>query len=379
LQGHSIPWAQLQAGINNASSVRDKIAQGAANFACGLYRNYPEWAKGTGPAKNVLDGLWNDLCSPRPPGLPSGAKPHGGGMCDGVVYGFRYKCYPFGGGSPVIIGAGFGGDPFTYWGPIGGVSIRNNADRTQGEIWLEHRGDDNNTILPFANYFTYPTSPFEKVELIELRRMDGQPDTCGNYPGGYPGGSGSPSLSELSTNLPISLPSGIDIDLPIGLVAVDIDAGITLSVGSIPVTIDFGGLTFAPEFNIGGGDGGNGGEGDGKYIPSHISPNASNYDEGDGGEGESGGEDGIPNIKWVTVSLTTIPSNAKKQFGMGAPDIIYAGWFEWRASGKCLPREPIQFAENIYQAPDGVDGYAYTMQSGYKAQAIVYTEKAEGG
>ena len=376
MQGPQIPWAELQAGINTAKSVRDKVAQGAANFACSVYRNYPEWAKGVGPAKDVLDGLWGDLCAPRPGGVPPGSNPHPGGMCDGVVYLFRIQLRNMDGSWGAILGGGFGNDPFGYYGPIGGVTAKNNAANTSCEIFLESRGQAGNAILPFANRLFTGTSPSSGARLIELRRADGQPDNCGSYPGGYPGGGGVPPVSALSTNLPVTLPTGIDIDLPIGLVSVNVDAGITLSVGSIPVTIDFGGLTFAPEFNIGGDSGGNGENPDDTYIPSHISPNGQNYDEGESPEGESGGEDGIPKLKWVTVSLTTIPTNAKKQFGMGAPDIVYAGWFEWRAAGKCLPREPIHFEQNIYQAPDGVDGYAYTMQSGYKAKAIVYTEKS---
>lgn len=368
-----IPWKELQAGINTANTFREQIAQKAANFACGLYRNYPSWAKGVGPAKDILDGLWGDLCAPRPGGISPGANPRGGGQCDGVAYLFRVQLRNVDGTWGAILGGGFGNDPFSYYGPIGGVTVKLTPDGTGSTVYLESRGSSGNAPLPYASRVFTNTSPAAGARVIELRRADGQPDNCGDYPGGYPGGGGTPSVIELSTNVPARLPSGIDVDVPIGFVAVNIEAGIQLTVGSIPVTIDFGGFTFAPEFDFGGGDGD--GQGDGNTPPSHLPPTPSNYDEGDGGEGDSGEDEGIDKLKWVAISLVSIPKNAKTEYGANAPDVYYAGWFEWKAAGKCLPRQPIHFEDNVFLAPDGVDGYAYTVKQGYKASVKVYTEK----
>ena len=368
-----IPWDALQSGINSANTFREQIAQKAANFACGLYHNYPDWAKGVGPASNMLDGLWGDLCKPRPGSTPPASNKRAGGQCDGVQYLFRIQLYNKDNQPTAILGGGFGSDPFSHWGPIGGASIQRTPGDLSNVVYLESRGGFGSPIQPYANrIFTYIGSDV-RAEVIELRRADGQPDTCGDYPGGYPGGGGAPTIAELSTNVPARLPSGIDVDVPIGFVAVNIEAGIQLTVGSIPVTIDFGGLTFAPEFDFGGGGGD--GSGNGNCASSHLPPTPTNYDEAEPEGDDSGEEDGIDKLKWVAVSLTSIPRNAKTEFGDGAPDVYYAGWFEWKAAGRCLPRIPIHFEDNVFPAPDGVTGYTFTVKQGYKAKVTVYKEK----
>lgn len=77
----------------------------------------------------------------------------------------------------------------------------------------------------------------------------------------------------------------------------------------------------------------------------------------------------------VKVDLTKIPSNAKRQSGNASPDVYYAGWFEWQSGTKSLPREGIHFIENYFIAPEGVDGYAFTLYTGFEGSATEVVRK----
>lgn len=107
-------------------------------------------------------------------------------------------------------------------------------------------------------------------------------------------------------------------------------------------------------------------------------PNSDNYDEEtkpetDGDEQEVGEE-----LQFVKIDITQKPGNAKNQFGNGAPDVYYCGWFEWQAEGSYnYNRTPIHFDKCIFRKPLGATGYAFTVYEGYKAVATEVKTKSE--
>ena len=77
----------------------------------------------------------------------------------------------------------------------------------------------------------------------------------------------------------------------------------------------------------------------------------------------------------VEVTLTAVPVNIRSQEGNAAPDVLYAGWFEFMRAGKALPRENIHFRQGVFIAPTGVDGYAFTLYTGVQGTAVAITKK----
>lgn len=353
-----IGWDELKNSIGAVNDFRKDIANKAANFACGIYKNYPDWAKGSGSAADMLDGLWSGLCDGRPPGLPNASPPFTGGQCL-VSYNvhIEYK--------PNSSFESFGNATYTLPGKILGYI----ADTGKVEIIYA----SGSATQPVASGYS---ATGWLVTAFTVSRADGLPDDCGNPPGRYPS-TGSPSISELSSSITVPLPTGLIPSFDVGLVNVDLDAGITVNVGSVNVSFNFDGVTFSPRFGVDfGGSRNPSVDGDSPNTPPlYLPPTASNYDEGDEGEANSGDQSGISNLRWVKIDLTEVPGNAKTEWGNGAPDIYYAGWFEWRAVGCSLPRCPIHFQNNVFQAPEGVEGYAFTLKQGYKGRVRVYTEK----
>lgn len=84
---------------------------------------------------------------------------------------------------------------------------------------------------------------------------------------------------------------------------------------------------------------------------------------------EEVGED----LRFVEVIIDSFPVNANSQFGDGAPNVYYCGWFEWQTDGRNFPRQPIHFLRCIFNAPEGATGYAYTLYAGFSGRANVYT------
>jgi hypothetical protein len=126
-------------------------------------------------------GEWDNVISRNPPitvKLEPKTPTDSAGKCDGVAYKFQilinhteYTDYFY-----TLPGYG---DFYTYWGPIGNIRFDNHPERGNGQIYLECRGDDNNPILPFAEYLFTSIGPNYIVKVINLSRLDGLPDNCG--------------------------------------------------------------------------------------------------------------------------------------------------------------------------------------------------------
>lgn len=104
-------------------------------------------------------------------------------------------------------------------------------------------------------------------------------------------------------------------------------------------------------------------------------PNTTDYNEDTKTETDPKIEDVGDKLRYVIVNVTSKPSNAKNQWGDGAPDVFYCGWFEFTADGYNFPRRPIHWLAGIFDAPEGATGYAYTLYEGFDGFAQVYTIK----
>jgi hypothetical protein len=245
------------------------------------------------------------------------------------------------------------------------------------------------------------------VQFVSLQRADGLPDDCGDPPKGWePEDSGNPFPGDLQDNVNVDN-GGNNYNFPIVYSPVNIDGSITIDVGGVDVNFDLGGISFNPV----GDDSGDIINPPPPGLPPEPPPpdprlddiiddleqisdkldevadnqnnspcfdddfNPDNYDKDDKSEDDPKQEDNLLDLTYVLVTLTTLPKEAKSQFGEGSPNVYYAGWFEWLVDGLPLPRQPIHFQQSLFKADTKVTGYAYTLTNGAKGAASVYTKK----
>lgn len=385
----------------------DSILNEARNFACGLYKNQPG-ALIPNAANDVLRFAWDNLCDyPGSPGLPPPPSvPFQGGQCNCVLYSVSVF-------NDVSTGSG---EALGVFGEVGGVRIVL-IPRPDGEFSASYeilcRGFPGSGGCSVYQWYRYRFSPFlpnaqnAKNAINSITRVDGQPDNCGNPPASYPPGAPPPPGGFVSPPVPIPLADGDSITVNFNFSPPSVPEGIADFIP--PIVINY----FKPEFkipiefnfngdvNFGAPSGGGGFSENDRDTINNINTNINNV----GGvtnninnkidnfvniqrnkkRPDSDFEPSPPpkppgkheqeNLEAVEINLTALPINAKKQWGAGAPDVVYAGWFEFQREGKSLPRHPIHFQGSVFKAPVGVDGYAYTLYIGYQGEARAIVNK----
>lgn len=392
-----------------------KIAEGAKDFACGLYRTVP---RNVIPViSDIQQFYWDGFCGdpPRDPANlpPPPARPFSGGQCCGTSYNVVYK-FTYTDGRPDEIVT----DPLVYQGTILGLQTReflleNGATRV--EVYLRFRKCDGRTLEQLQVADNKPRTI--NISIVSVYPAYGGPDDCGDPPKEYPEVPAPPPGGYNSAPYPIIINNGNQINVnfnfpsplppPVGfepppIVVNYLDVNLNLK---IPISFNFNG-----DINFGGGSSG----GDGNFnqddrdvinniknvtsdtnnITNNTNNNVDNFYSDYKKERDK--EDNKPplptdfdpprpavlpgkydqeRLAFVNVDLTLIPRNAKTQSGGGAPNVIYAGWFEFTRQGKSFPRNYIHFANNCFVAPTGADGYAFTLYNGYQGNAIAVTNK----
>jgi hypothetical protein len=399
----------------------DKIVDAAKDFACGIYRNMPGALIPT-PASALLRFVWDGFCGdpPRDPANlpPPPASGFSGGQCKCALYEvnirFRKSDYPD------ITSRTYS----RVFGEVGGLTV--SVLGREQSLQILCRGREAEGCQPeivarnaFVNA-NYPTVEFVEYAIESIYRIDGGADNCGDPPASFPpgtippGGFTSPptaiNFNDNTTNnytfnfTPPTIPNLKNFIPPI-----IINFNSLKGEFKIPITFNFNGSV-----NFGGGDGTSYNQGD-RDIINNISNNTSttnnnvseiknttsntstkieNFYNTYGNDRDKDnnkppkpgdfdppgspvlpGEHPSERLAFVEVILSKIPGNAKTQSGDGAPNVIYAGWFEFTRVGKNLPREPIHFQKNCFLAPKGVDGYAFTLYDGYEGTAIAIKNK----
>jgi hypothetical protein len=395
-------------GEDTANQLRN-LANKAGNFVCGLYKDYP-----AALVKNVPDSMlrafWDELCRDRPPGLPSiPASPFIGGQCRCQVYFVRA-------GIVAKDGTDLGTtQDLPFWGEIGGARVvygGSNGDAVQ----ILSRGmvyeTECQTELVWRTVYEIGFGEVGRLQsaFIKTIRKESGDDNCGNLPPSYPPVVIPPE--RLTTVTPITVRPGVTLSVPLVYVNPTVTVPVKVDVGGVNVKFDFNGASIKFEGDT--GDTITRIEGDVTKInndtdvirndidvirnDTNVINNTVNRVEGDVTNivnnvnnvntivtnapippeqiqeeppSEDPEKEGVSNLFAVRVKLTEIPINSKQQFGVGAPNVLYAGWFEFRRGTFCFPREPIAFEEGIFRAPTGADGYAFTLYVGYRGEATV--------
>lgn len=360
------------------------MANEAANFACGLYKDFPGSII-KNPADSFLRGFWDTLCDKRPPGLPTPPSPDfQGGQCP-VYYALAFEShtgYNDGTDRP-ILGAISGIEiahmrhpQFGSWAWYFLVSAPRvlNADFINGKYWITA-----------STSFNFPDPRPPKPIMRGLTRIDGQPDNCGNPPptNWYP--VVPIPTDRQSTVITNVYNDSTNIKIPLTYAPISGQFGVNINVGGVNVGFDLGGVTFDFGFDS---------SQPGQQIDDKITnvqnnvKNIENYfhyypqPPSDNGfdtivipDMPSGKVDADEELQWILIELTNVPKNAKIQHGGNAQDVLYAGWFQFMVGDFCLPREPIHFKKSIFKRPPGATAYSFTLYTGFKASLKEYRSK----
>ena len=404
-------------------------ARVARDTICNIHSDHPAVTTGIdgsipGSAGSVRKAVMDSICrrSPAPP--PSAPRAlFSGGQCP-VVYQVTFRTESFREGQPTVV------QVFNsfLWGNLGAVSVRKNPSSFNELLFMRCHGGS-----------TAPRSPemievgiagsvldiYTSVEILQVARIDGLPDICGEPNPQYPPEDSKPlpipfpippvdPPSPAFPPLPIIIPTGIFLDA---------NFDIKIDVGGIQFNFDAGGV----EFNLGNRDGCDGSQGscsnpnaggfpddyankddvediinkaeeaknaaDGaknaaegaKKAADDVANNDGDHpqndpnkqDKAERGEDDPKEEAGIERLLAVRVDLLEKPSNIREQFGNGAPNVYYAGWFQFSTKGSPHPRNYIHFEDNYFIAPTGADGFSYTVYQGIRAKHTVITAKEE--
>lgn len=382
----------LKEAGNTVGSTAGAFSKGVGSYVCTLYKKYPDWVTGKaadipGFVSGVRDSFLRETCGP--PNAPP-PPPFTGGQCPCRLYAIKYT-RPNGGVNTMLVAAG----PIysiTYFTTTSSAGVMQN--------WrIVHAVCTNNV----------PTSKVTKEGTIGIGQPvpqaflefadSGPPVECGNPPSPGPG---IPTQTEFNQTVNVNVVNTIEptLNLTIPFVfnnfSIDLDVPLNFKVG-----VNVGGPTFNLTFGPEGIDIPPSGPGSGPGNPSPIPPGLgdkidkvgekvkqccpddnipkppTNFDKKPVPSDGPKQEDGILQLAYVEVEMTSFPKNASKQFGNGGPDLVYAGWFEFRRGTHSFPRQPIHFHKSIFKAPSGADGYAYTLYSGYFAKHVVYKTKPE--
>lgn len=379
-----------------------KVANAAADFACGLYRDFPAAVVSDTSPNSFGRGLMDSLCNGRGALPPAPTPVPGEGQC---------KCTDY------LISV-------TITPPDGDASTFELAfrGRVLGVVRLPEV--DNNGLEPVVLRYLPCDSSGNELQPAELtlgiaglgtevspggiRRADGGVDNCGTanhkWDDSFPRTIPPDRIVQDTT---INYNDGTDITVPVVYAPIsavaNINPNIKIDVGGINVTFDLSGA----KIDFGGGDENTGQprnrdndssddfsridkqlreirdrlrgvEDDLDDVKSDKNDSPPPQDdpsveaEEDEEESDSGDKD-VDKLQYVCVHLTKLPN--REQYGDGAPNVYYAGWLEFKVKGCNLPRQPIHFKDSIFKAPDGATGFAYTLTNGAKGKVTVYKSR----
>lgn len=407
--------AQERAG-GNTYDYADQLVNGVRNFACNLWGKFPDRVAGSPFPSGFTRGFMNQGCRDIVT-VPPPVSQFTGGQCF-----TQYRIYGTYTSQSNRIGRHTCGET-AFWAtrPVNGkilsarflpstfiliVTIENqDGSRLDFDFPAYYRISE--TSSPTTNIPGYwDTCQFDNIiyagnaPIIEgLERLDGQADDCGDSPPVYPP-SLEPTADDLNDTVNVDNYDTTNTNIPVGLVNVtgnvnvDLEMPVSFNLGGIDVSVDMGGITlnnslgnstYNNSVSINNNAGNVTGIGNKNPLPlpkpdREPAPPPENPLENDLDEEETTDEEPktkpiVEGLEFVQVNITSKPDNAKNQWGDGAPDVYYCGWFEFTADGYAFNRQPIHFLQSIFKPPLGATGYAFTLYNGFTGNATIYTRK----
>lgn len=385
--------AAYNAGQNSGNYLA-KAADAAADFACSLHKSFPGAVIGN-PLDSYRRGLYDSLCGGRPGGLPAPPQSQ--------LPGTYCRCQGY--GIDILFTDPTSTEPpsvteIAVSAPLYGIIVNTNTGVPGVSTWYFRASVCVNGVPTVADTFlgNVPSDAFFTIQSIEPLGegcSDAEPSVPLYPPDSYflppNGNSGSGN---------IEYNDGTDFTVPVGWFNISpqfsFDPRFNIDVGGVDFQFNLGGV----KIDLGNGNANpalprdrfndpsddfdrlppnNDGGGEPPSNQPPPPPEAPPPDEDPDLEQEPKSEDdpkeesGVARLKWVKIILTELPD--KMHYGDGAPNCYFAGWFEFKSGASCYERMQINFTNNLFLAPPGADGYAYTLTNGAKGYAIVYKAK----
>lgn len=365
------------AGQRTGNFAKD-MAVAAGNFVCEIYRDLPGAIVPNLP-NTFIRGMWDSICAKTPAGVPAPPPPRQfkGGQCDSIAYVVRLDKYDKDGNF-------IGGYEYSFWGPIKGVRLGQPLGSGNLPIEVNCRGLSGTPSRPepvlVSDWYggdLAVTLAGGSIGNIRISTRDGGADNCGDLPEGYPVVPVPPNRGVRT--IPYRFNDGSNIEVTVTFVAPSADSPFVVDVGGVEFNFNYEGVFTSDTDSVL--------EDKLKELADLIrdiqdslpnerkAPSQGDFEETTESEDTSEGKEGLEGLEWVQIELVRIPTNAKKQYGREAQDVVYAGWFQFSVDGFYLPREPIHFERSVYTAPDGCTGYAYTLYEGYSATVKEFKRK----
>lgn len=401
-----ISWQDIEAGaISQQPLVVRESYNAAKQFACGLYGSYQQYFGNVapqGPLEGLKRGVWDKICGPTLPPVPTAPPPWDGQTCACKTYRVTVKSRS----TSQVVTEGI----VDVTGPVFGlVDQFPNAGLAS---WAVRHGVCSGGAYTGATLRGVITTSRTDDTYIESSVLLSGPAGC-PVPSPAPVPPPVPPPPERQRiEKPIQIAPNVTINAPIILVKPtlnnNIDLGVEVAVGGINFNFSLGGVEFnlnptfsptliAPTINLpplppstprppalppagGGGDCPDPCEEfDYERVENAIKAERKYYARPKKtsfvvplGSGR-GGTVSIPvRTLFVRVRITKEPNSVKEQAGTGGVDVLYAGWCGW---GKSAPgdRTPISYRDNSYAVPVGCDVFSWTLYAGALAsvEAIV--------
>lgn len=382
------------AGAGAAAAVSG-IADAARSIACPLYRDFPAFMTGSwanNPLANYNDGLLNALCAPANQLPTPPATQPTGGQCPGVQYRVTANLSSEG-QLPTTVNNTFTGTFVSLQSERGNND--NSGNPTFNAILRTIRSSDGVRLI--SNVFGPSGNPIV-ITNVQITRVDGLPDTCGDAPIIYPKDNPPPALLNPTINL--KLAPNFTVNAPVTVFAPIDTFAPSLKIGDFNIDFNLGGLNITPTLNVnlpGSRQGGS----NPPTPPAGQTPSDRNQDEFNGVvlrylkrlrdcqncdldydfnvTGVVGGSANSITVPigaiplTAAVTLISLPTNKKIQPGRGQPDVVFAGWAWWSGNDYMTERMPIDANTKLFYAPENPSPakFHYTVTPGYSAQALM--------
>lgn len=415
---------QRQDLASGAPSPLSVIADVAKDAACAIYFKSPAaFLSDRLPGTPLLDGqraFFDNLCYDKIPLPPAPVPPFEGGQCCNVAYNVFVEAeLQISDGS---VFAANGSAQLT--GTIEAVEVENRgsgADEITLIIVRYMEGDLCDIPRDFTLRSTFVrnadgTTGKYVINNVEVTRLDGLPDNCGNPPADYP--SGNLTINDFDFNVDVNFSPNFQISVPVTVIPTVVNnvnvfrPELNIKVGDINVNFSLGGITFAPTINLPPGS--RLPNFDPRPSPPPAKPNDPPARQKDYtpdfddirrriddileeleeccdaekpfpepppqkvvtsviATGRSGAGSVPSGTYKVTLEITGRPTQEKIQFGLLGSDVLYAGWAWFQTSGAMGERMQVDALEKVFVPPArGGDRFNYTLYAGYSAIIRAY-------
>ena len=383
-----------------AQDLDFQMADEARSFVCRVWRRFPDQITGSNSlAGSFPRGYLNSLCRDQPlPELPPSPE-FEGGQCEGVLYEVDIRiqqtdsrtCVPrpsvmrtitLGGAITGL--SSFISGTFSTTTNCGGFTEAQTGNR----VW--RLNNSQGEFVQFIQGVGIPEAgnddPLFQVEIVAVRRVDGLIDNCGEPQRIFP--QTNPTQEDLTDVVSIPSPDGVPLSFPISIDVGNITFPLNVNLGGVALNVNLAGI----EINFGGRglDGiplplPDGGihplpipidvQPDRSPCPRLPSPDSDSFTETGMDEAESMDIDVGDTLRFVFLDIANTHTNIRSDSGNGAPDLFPLGWFEFRANDRYFPRGKINFKRNVFAAPEGATGFAYTLVGGILGAITLVTEE----